>query len=45
MYATADDQPGIGKTKRILNLLHTEMAVEGYAETHVHHEGEVFYYC
>jgi glycogen debranching enzyme len=40
LYAPDYDQPGIGKTKGILNRLHTEMAVEGYVETHVHHEGE-----
>ena len=40
-YASEGDQPGIGKAKGILNRLHTEMAVEGYTETHVHHEGEV----
>jgi len=40
-YAKESDQPGIGKTKAVLNKLHTEMAIEGYTETHIHHEGEV----
>ena len=41
LYASEKDQPGIGKTKAVLNDLHAEMASEGYTETHVHHEGEV----
>jgi len=41
LYAPEQDQPGIGNTKAVLNRLHTKMAVEGYTETHVHHEGEV----
>lgn len=41
LYAPEHDQPGIGKSKGILNRLHTEMAIEGYTETHIHHEGEV----
>lgn len=41
LYAPEEDQPGIGKTKGVLNRLHTEMALEGYTETHVHHEGDV----
>jgi glycogen debranching enzyme len=41
LYARESEQPGIGKVKGILNRLHTEMALEGYTETHVHHEGEV----
>jgi hypothetical protein len=40
-YAKERDQPGIGKTKAVLNKLHAEMAIEGYTETHIHHEGEV----
>jgi glycogen debranching enzyme len=40
-YAPEADQPGIGKTKGVLNRLHEEMACEGYTETHIHHEGEV----
>jgi len=40
LYAMEKDQPGIGKTKAVLNNLHTEMALEGYNETHIHHEGE-----
>ena len=42
-YAPETDQPGIGKTKGILNELHREMAEGGYTETHIHHEGEVPY--
>lgn len=42
-YAPETDQPGIGKTKGILNELHKEMAEGGYTETHIHHEGEVPY--
>ena len=44
LYAPESSQEGIGKTKRILNQLHTEMAVEGYVETHVHHEGEAQFF-
>ena len=43
-YAKESDQPGIGKTKAVLNKLHAEMAIEGYTETHIHHEGEVIYF-
>lgn len=32
---------GIGKVKRVLNHLHTEMLEGGYIEGHVHEEGEV----
>lgn len=32
---------GIGKIKRILNHLHTEMALEGFSEGHLHQEGNV----
>lgn len=31
---------GIGGVKRLLNELHTMMGVEGYDETHIHHDGE-----
>ncbi|KAJ5104159.1 Glycogen debranching enzyme [Penicillium argentinense] len=31
---------GIGGLKKILNDLHTMMGVEGYDETHIHHDGE-----
>lgn len=31
---------GIGGVKKLLNELHTMMGVEGYDETHVHHDGE-----
>ena len=41
LYQYDKSYPGIEKTKGILNRLHTEMALEGYTETHVHHEGEV----
>lgn len=44
---------GIGHFKRVLNHLHTEMAIEGFAEGHLHQEGDVsrllflllFYLC
>lgn len=32
---------GIGRAKRILNALHTEMAIGGYEEGHVHQENDV----
>lgn len=32
---------GLGKAKRILNSLHTEMALEGFEEGHVHEENGV----
>ena len=32
---------GIGKFKRIMNHLHTEMAVEGFSEGHLHQEADV----
>ncbi|KAL1963499.1 hypothetical protein VTN77DRAFT_8080 [Rasamsonia byssochlamydoides] len=31
---------GIGGVKKLLNDLHTKMGVEGYDETHIHHDGE-----
>lgn len=31
---------GIGGVKKLLNQLHTMMGVEGYDETHIHHDGE-----
>ncbi|PYI03816.1 glycogen debranching enzyme [Aspergillus sclerotiicarbonarius CBS 121057] len=31
---------GIGGIKMLLNDLHTKMGVEGYDETHIHHDGE-----
>lgn len=31
---------GIGSVKKLLNDLHTMMGVEGYDETHIHHDGE-----
>lgn len=31
---------GIGGVKKLLNLLHTKMGVEGYDEAHIHHDGE-----
>lgn len=38
-----DDQSsngGIGTVKALLNRLHTMMGVDGYDETHIHHDGE-----
>ncbi|KKK18703.1 hypothetical protein P175DRAFT_0431727 [Aspergillus ochraceoroseus IBT 24754] len=32
--------PGICGLKRLLNELHTKMGVDGYDETHIHHDGE-----
>lgn len=34
------DEQGIGRVKRVLNHLHTEMMIGGYEEGHVHEEGE-----
>ncbi|KAI2010691.1 bifunctional 4-alpha-glucanotransferase/amylo-alpha-1,6-glucosidase [Ophidiomyces ophidiicola] len=31
---------GIGAVKKVLNKLHTEMAIDEYDETYIHHEGE-----
>ncbi|KAH8703379.1 putative glycogen debranching enzyme Gdb1 [Talaromyces proteolyticus] len=31
---------GIGGVKKLLNKLHTRMGVDGYDETHIHHDGE-----
>lgn len=31
---------GIGGVKKLLNELHTMMGVQGYDETHIHHDGE-----
>ncbi|KAI5291000.1 hypothetical protein KEM55_008453, partial [Ascosphaera atra] len=31
---------GIGGVKRVINELHTRLAVEGYTETHIHHDAE-----
>ena len=31
---------GIGGIKKLLNKVHTTMGVQGYDETHVHHDGE-----
>lgn len=31
---------GIGNIKKLLNELHTKMGLEGYDETHIHHDGE-----
>ncbi|PLN78738.1 glycogen debranching enzyme [Aspergillus taichungensis] len=31
---------GIGSVKKLLNHLHTTMGVQGYDETHIHHDGE-----
>lgn len=35
------ERSGIAKAKRLLNALHTEMALEGYVEGHVHQENDV----
>ena len=35
------EKSGIAKVKRILNSLHTEMALGGYIEGHVHQENDV----
>ena len=36
-----NSENGIGKVKRVLNHLHTEMVLEGYTEGHVHQENNV----
>lgn len=36
---------GIGRVKRVLNHLHTEMMEGGFVEGHVHEEGEVSLFC
>lgn len=36
---------GIGRVKRVLNHLHTEMMHGGFVEGHVHEEGEVSHMC
>jgi glycogen debranching enzyme len=43
LYALTDgtERGGIGRVKRILNHLHTEMMTGGFTEGHVHQEGEV----
>ena len=42
MYeVNAEGEGGIGKVKRVLNHLHTEMMSNGFSEGHVHEEGEV----
>ena len=38
-YASRE-QGGIGPVMKTLNGLHTRMAVDGYDETHIHHDGE-----
>jgi glycogen debranching enzyme len=35
------DRSGIGRAKRILNALHTEMTIGGFEEGHVHQENNV----
>jgi glycogen debranching enzyme len=37
----AGDNSGIGRAKKILNALHTEMVIDGYKEGHVHQEDDV----
>lgn len=39
--ATAEQENGIGKVKRVLNELHRELATGGYVEGHVHQENDV----
>ncbi|KAL7419064.1 bifunctional 4-alpha-glucanotransferase/amylo-alpha-1,6-glucosidase [Cryptotrichosporon argae] len=41
-YEVSDDkdEKGIGRVKRVLNHLHTEMMFGGYEEGHVHEEGQ-----
>jgi glycogen debranching enzyme len=39
-----DGDAGIGRVKRVLNHLHTEMMQGDFAEGHVHEEGEVSIY-
>lgn len=34
-------ESGIGRVKRLLNHLHTEMTLEGFSEGHVHQENDV----
>ncbi|KAJ5529493.1 hypothetical protein N7527_002886 [Penicillium freii] len=38
--AVGSGEGGIGGVKKLLNELHTMMGVEGYDETHIHHDGE-----
>ncbi|KAG0237756.1 hypothetical protein BGW42_000162 [Actinomortierella wolfii] len=42
LYSTYEDPMSVGihKVKSILNKLHTQFALEGYEEAHVHHENE-----
>ncbi|KAE8388292.1 glucanotransferase domain of glycogen debranching enzyme-domain-containing protein [Aspergillus alliaceus] len=49
LYSSAFSEPskvelttegGIGSIKKLLNELHTMMGVDGYDETHIHHDGE-----
>ncbi|KAK1143430.1 bifunctional 4-alpha-glucanotransferase/amylo-alpha-1,6-glucosidase [Aspergillus melleus] len=37
---TQATEGGIGTVKTLLNRLHTMMGVDGYDETHIHHDGE-----
>jgi hypothetical protein len=43
LYATYKDPMSVGicSVKAKLNRLHTDMALQGYEEAHVHHENEV----
>ncbi|KAJ9249429.1 CAZyme family GH13 [Paecilomyces variotii] len=38
--STGTTEGGIGSVKKFLNKLHTMMGVQGYDETHIHHDGE-----
>lgn len=40
LYEVASND-GIGKAKRLLNHLHTQMVLEGYSEGYVHQENDV----
>jgi glycogen debranching enzyme len=49
LYSSAFSEPssaeltsegGIGNIKKLLNELHTNMGLDGYDETHIHHDGE-----
>jgi glycogen debranching enzyme len=40
-YETSKAEEGIGRVKRLLNHLHTEMAINGYSEGHFSQEGDV----
>ena len=41
MGVEGKDERGITRAKRLLNLLHREMALGGYEEGHVHQDNNV----